>query len=520
MNELVTTQVQLVDGLKQALEQQGQGVVTRETHISWVVLAGQVAWKIKKAVDFGFLDFSSLEKRRQACEEELRLNRRFAPELYLDVVAITGSPAQPRFGGTGQAIEYAVKMRRFDESGLLSELAKKQQLEPRHIDAVATEVAAIHQAAPSVVNHAEWGEPGEVHRWLTESIEHIKRLVTQPSRQAQIESIDRRCQQHYQQLKPVLYQRQHGGAIRECHGDLHLRNIVWFEDKLVLFDCIEFNPALRWIDVISEVAFVVMDVEERGYPALAWRFINRYLSITGDYAGLAVLRYYITYRALVRAKVKLLQRDDAKTPADKKPILWQQYTAYIDLAERSLNQHRPALMIMYGFSASGKSTVAANLASQYGCIHLRSDVERKRLHGLSEMQASHAGLNADIYSSSATEKTYQQLAQLAKSIIVNGYPVVVDATFLQRHRRDQFQKLASELKVPFLIIHCDADVATLESRIKSRAAAGNDPSEANLAVLQQQIQHHDPLAADELFIEVGSDSAVHLPTTLKKRLLG
>ena len=513
----MTRQIRLIDGLKRALERRGLKVIIRETHISWVLLAGNRAWKLKKAVNFGFLDFSTLAKRKHACEEELRLNSRFAPEIYLNVVPICGTDSNPVFNGKSAAIEYAVSMLRFDERGLLSNLADEQQLDKSHVDAMAQRIAIIHQHAPPAVRDSRWGKPDRVYHWLSETLVHIKRLVNSPEA-PQAANIDRLCTSLYAKVRSILKARNETGFVRECHGDLHLGNMVWIKSGLVPFDCIEFNPGLRWIDTISEAAFVMMDLAYRRYPAFAWRFINRYLSITGDYAGLVLLRYYIVYRALVRAKVALLQHNETETSQTKKTQLYAQYIAYADLAERCLTQFRPVLILMHGLSASGKSTVAANLAEQHGCIHLRSDVERKRLHKLDPLADSLSEANSGIYTASANKKTYQRLFDLATIALNSGYPVIIDAAFLQRKRRNYFQQLAVKSACPFLIVHCEANRDILEARIIARAQRGDDPSEATLAVLNKQVEQQHTLTRNEPHIDVSDTVIPVLPPAIIDRL--
>ncbi len=513
----MTGQIRLIDGLKRALEHRGLEVIIRETHISWVLLAGDRAWKLKKAVNFGFLDFSTLARRKHACEEELRLNSRFAPDIYLNVVPICGTAGKPVFNGKTAAIEYAVCMLRFDERGLLSKLADEQQLDQSHIDAMARQVAIIHQHAPPTEQDSLWGKPDRVHHWLSETLVHIKTLV-KPRGAPQVANIDQLCTQLYARLRSILKERDESGFIRECHGDLHLGNMVWIESKLVPFDCIEFNPGLRWIDVISEAAFVMMDLENRDYPVFAWRFINLYLSITGDYAGLKVLHYYIVYRALVRAKVALLQHNETETSQTRKTQLYAQYIAYADLAERWITQFRPVLILMHGLSASGKSTVAANLAEQHGCIHLRSDVERKRLHELDPLADSLSETNTGIYTPSASKKTYQYLLGLASIALKAGYPVIIDAAFLERKQRKHFQQLAIEAACPYLIIHCEASRDMLEARIIARAHRGDDPSEATIAVLNKQIEQQHTLSKNEPHIDVSDTVIPVLPPVIIDRL--
>lgn len=499
----------LIKSLTRALQESGEDVLVRETHISWVLIFAKRAWKIKKSVNFGFLDFSTLEKRRQACKEELRLNRRYAANLYLSVMEIYGSVDQPEFQGDSAAIEYAVVMRRFDESTLLSAMAEHDQLSPGLISSVADSIATLHLNAAVAPSEANWGQADQIHHWLEDSLEHIHKRVGSGEEQQRISIVEHQCCKLYQQTKTQLQARSETGFTRECHGDLHLGNMIWHREKLLPFDCIEFNPALRWIDVISEAAFVMMDLEQRGYRGFAWRFINHYLLATGDYTGLAVLRYYIVYRALVRAKVSLLQAVADETPTDIRRKLKLQYTNYVKLSERWLIQYRPVLMITHGLSASGKSSIAAMLAQKYGCIHIRSDVERKRLLGLPALANSHAELNTGIYTHTLSQQTYQRLFDFAQQLLSMGYPVIIDAAFLDQRRRQHFEQLANDINCPYLILHCEADQNVLAERITQRQRSHNDPSEATLSVLSEQVRHQQPLLENEPYITF---SAKHKPT--------
>ncbi len=293
----------------------GHGTATAqliETHTAWIILTGEFAWKIKKPVNFGFLDYSTLEKRHFCCDEEVRLNRRFAPQIYLDVVAITGAVESPRPGGDGPVLEYAVRMRQFPAGGLLSQLAEQGQLEIRHIDQMVERVAGFHRDTTVAPADTPYGEAERIHRWVSENFQHIRPLLNTPGEIEQLEQIRQWTEIEHKRLGPLMSRRKQQGAIRECHGDLHLGNITLIDDKVTLFDCIEFNPELRWIDVISEVAFLVMDLEDRGYRNYAFRFLNGYLQQSGDYESLDLLRYYRVYRALVRAKVAILREQQAE----------------------------------------------------------------------------------------------------------------------------------------------------------------------------------------------------------------
>ena len=413
-----------------------------ETHISWVILTGRFAYKMKKPVNFGFLDFSSLEKRQYYCHEELRLNRRFAPELYLAVVTVSGRPDQPRLDDEGEAIEYLVN----PQSELLDKLAASGRLSTEHVDAIASLVAAIHARADPADPGTRYGSAKIIHHWMEENFAQIFPLLHDRDRAACIDALQDWSHLEHDHCRPLMEKRKKDGFIRECHGDLHLGNMAIIDEQVTAFDCIEFNPALRYIDVISEAAFVMMDLLDRGLPDYAWQFINHYLQQTGDYPGVGLLRYYLVYRALVRAKVAALQLQQKQAPEQTAGDAWQTFNGYAELAWNLSQDQRPDLIIMHGLSGSGKSTLARRLAREYGGFQLRSDVERKRLYGLEAASKSGSGLDTGIYTADATTQTYLRLLTLASHIIEAGYPAIVDASFLDRDWRSKFRHLAGTLK--------------------------------------------------------------------------
>jgi len=489
-----------------------------ETHCAWVLLTGDFAYKIKKPVDFGFLNFSTAEKRRFYCQEEVRLNRRFAPAIYLDVVAITGQPDRPQMAGSGSALEYAVRMRQFADDGLLSQLAEQKRLDASHIDQLVDQVVDFHQSTQRASPDDPYGEAQRIHHWVSENFQHIRPSLKTPRRIAQLDGIQRGVEAERKQIDALLRRRKKDGYIRECHGDLHLGNITLIDGKVTLFDCIEFNPELRWIDVFSDVAFLVMDLDDRHYRYFAFHFLNAYLHCSGDYQGLGVLRYYMVYRALVRAKVAMLRRQQAAPYSETFEAADAEYSQYIQLATSYLAPGRPALLITCGLSGSGKSTVARQLCEVSGMIQIRSDIERKRISGLEAREKSQSGLGEGLYSVDQSEKTYRRLAELARLVLQSGYSVIVDATFLQRKYRDVFRSLAEKHKLPFTIVHCVATDKELEQRIQARELAGRDPSEATLDVLNAQRNNQEPLDSDEQSYVIRLDSkAINDPTATWRR---
>ncbi len=464
-----------------------------ETHISWVLLNGQYVYKIKKPVNFGFLDFSTLEKRRFCCNEELRLNRRLASELYLEVVPITGTPDRPQLGGTDTAIEYAVKMTRFPSGQLLNEYAKLGRLNTETIDQIADSVAGFHQTVERTDESSLYGDSINIKHWFDENFDHIKPLLAADVQKQQLQNIQQWGDCQWRSLADLMQLRKRQGYVRECHGDLHLGNITLINDKVIPFDCIEFNPMLRWIDVISEVAFLFIDLLHYGYEHYAYRFLNRYLQHTGDYQGLALLRYYLVYRALVRAKVALLRMAQQHDDADAKQAM-SEYAVFADLAERFTNSRKTALIITHGYSGSGKSTLAGQLAEKIGAFQIRSDIERKRLFGYGAKAQTDSDIDDGVYTPQASLKTYQYLKELAKAVLEAGFPVIIDAAFLKHEQRNLFRQLADDCDVPFHITTFQASDRELCRRIKQRQ---NDASEATLAVLQHQQQSAQPLSAEE-----------------------
>lgn len=467
-----------------------------ETHISHILLTGEYAYKIKKPLNLGFLDFSSLDKRLFACEEEVRLNRRLAPDIYLDVVSLTGSPDEPRINGAGMAFEYAVKMRQFPPDATLDQLDAQDRLTAQQVESIARTVADFHLYR---CEHAEsdspWGEPKKVWNPVLQNFQQITRLLTDPADRQQLAALQDWSEAEHARLTPLMLARKRNGFIRECHGDLHLGNLAWVDEALLVFDCLEFNPELRWIDIQSEVAFCFMDLLQHGHADWAWLFLNLWLEQTGDHGGLPLLRYYAVYRALVRVKVALLRGGQTAGPAHESACA--EARAILQLATTLAHALPLRLEITHGLSGSGKTTVTRTLMQSPGAIRLRSDVERKRMAGLDALAHSGSGVDAQLYAADATHRTYHHLAHLAGEVLNADWPVIVDATFTARWQRDLLRSLAQSHGVAFHILDFRVPVAVLRERILKRTHDGNDASEANLDVLQHQLDTEEPLTEDE-----------------------
>ncbi|MHB8535002.1 MAG: bifunctional aminoglycoside phosphotransferase/ATP-binding protein [Sulfuricaulis sp.] len=492
-----------------------------ETHISWVLLTGTYAYKIKKPVKLGFLDFSTLEKRRFYCQEELRLNRRLAAALYLDVVPITGTTSGPILKGPGAAIEYAVKMVQFPDDARLDRMLARGELGALHIDALARELAGFHGRILVAGDDSPHGDPEQVHEPVTQNFEQIRPRLDAQDR-TPLRHLETWSEQSFAELRPTLAERKRQGFVRECHGDAHLANMVWLDGRAVLFDCLEFNENLRWIDTLSETAFLIMDLDDRGHPGLARRALNTYLEHAGDYNGLVLFRFYQAYRALVRAKVACIRAHQNGLATEEKQSTREEYLGYVHLAERYTRKTRTALILTHGLSGSGKTWLSQQLLEAFDVIRLRSDVERKRLHGLTPHQRSGSGVDRGIYTAEAGRRTYTHLRELTAAILRAGYPVIVDAAFLRHGQRDPFRALAEELHVPYVILDLHVPESVLRQRLQNRMREAPEASEAGPAVLDHQLASREPLTDDEkshaLVVDSETSKISALMLSLRARL--
>lgn len=466
-----------------------------ETHISWVLLAGRYAYKIKKPVDLGFLDFTDALQRKFYCEEEIRLNRRLAPHLYLDVVTIGGDAQSPRIGGF-PAVEHAVRMRRFAASRLMLAMIQREAVTADHIDRLAASLADFHAGLPPAAQDSGFGTLDAIRLPAEQNFSQLREYLP-PEDFPLVTALQRLSDAEFERCEELFQMRRKQGWIRECHGDLHLGNIVVIGGNPTPFDGIEFNPNFRWIDVMSETAFLAMDLVMHDHADFAWRFINAYLEHTGDYAGIGVFRFYLAYRATVRAKIHAIRMGQADIALAERGETHDQCLRYLQQADTFLSTRRPALLIMHGLPGCGKTTIAQQLLERLQAIRVRSDVERKRLFGLHPRQASNSGIDSGIYRADATRQTYARLMAIARDLLLSGYPVIVDAAFLKHAERQQFRALAESLQVPFALLSVVAPEAVLRQRVVSRQASRHDASEADLDVLENLLAAQEVLADDE-----------------------
>ena len=505
-----------------------------ETHISAVFLTGDFAYKLKKPVNFGFLDFSQLAQRHQFCQMELQLNRRTAPQLYLDVVPIYQSktaPQQISFSPQPGLVvcDYLVKMRQFDPDQVLSRYIKRQDLSDQQADALAHAIAELHHIAEPIQAGHFLGSPQCVLEPMTDNFPSLFALLQEPSLIISKPDIDLvslknrlnqlklwTCNQHAL-LAPMIEQRQAEGHVRACHGDLHLDNITLLDDKPLLFDGIEFNDQFRWIDTLSDLAFLLIDLDYRQKPALAAHILNRYLQLTGDYSGLVLLRFYQTYRALVRAKITGLRYLQLDPDSETANAALASLLSYIELAENYayLTHTQPTLFIMQGVSGSGKSYYANQIHQQTGAVIVSSDRERKRLFGIEPATRLNPAQRKKLYSNEMNGATYQRLYQACQSALQAGINVVADATFLQAKHRESFIQLAQNMQVNYLVVAIKPDPQQAEALINARIKQNTDPSDADARVMRYQLDQYEAPLDHERALELNMKSAM---PSLKKWL--
>lgn len=450
-----------------------------DTHGAVVFLADGQAYKIKRAVRYPFMDFSTLGKRKAACDAEIAVNRLFAPNIYLGSIPITRNEGGLHIDGPGDIVEWAIHMRRFDEEATLDRIADKGAIDMELIDQLARVVSEAHHMAP-VRSDAQ--ATIALRNVLNESLDEltIRKDVfpweaTQTLRAALLKE--------YQQNEPVLIQREMDGKVRRCHGDLHLRNIVLMDKIPVLFDAIEFDEAIACIDTLYDLAFLVMDLVERGLRDHACRLLNRYLWLARDelqeIEGLALFPLFLSLRGVIRAKILAIQSDLSADRAS----LREQARRYVEAALRFTAEVAPRIVAIGGLSGTGKSVLAASLAPRFGrspgAMHLRSDIERKKVAGYSEDER----LPPETYTRASAARVYRLLGKLAAAAVSAGRSVIVDATFLDEAQREEIEAIATRIGIPFRGIWLEAPTDVLRNRVRNRRG---DASDATIGVVEAQ----------------------------------
>jgi len=463
----------------------------RETHISWVILTGSFAYKVKKPIKLDFLDMTDPSQRCFLCHEELRLNRRLAPDLYVDVVSITRDEHGVHVGGSGSAVDYAVRMKQFDASQELPALLERDDVSGAEMATLAARLADFHIQATRSDATGDLDYRNGLSHSVKSSLATLSAHCQGSAGNAELGRLVDWTHDTLQELSPAVAEREASGFVRECHGDLHAHNIVRWDDRLTPFDCLEFDARLRFIDVMSDIAFLFMDLVSYRRDDLAYQFLSSYLEVTGDYGGTRWLVFYAVHRALVRAMVDALGAE--QRPADSEPLIGRM-SARIRTAVEFTRARKPTLYIMHGLSGSGKSWLSERLVPKLGCIRIRSDIERKRL-----LQAADAGdgqtAEASRYTPEKRELIYRRLMDCAKPSLEAGVSVIIDATFLGSADRQAFRALAARSAARFVIVACTADKTEIVRRLENRSR--QDPSDANVAIFEKQCEQLEALSAAE-----------------------
>jgi aminoglycoside phosphotransferase family enzyme/predicted kinase len=473
-----------------------------QTHISVVFLAGDFAYKIKKPVKLSFLDFSTLELRRHFCDEEVRLNRRLAPDVYLGVVPVSRAGGQVAFEGSGETIDWAVKMRRLAESATLQQRVLRNKTTDDDLIRLAARLARFHEIAERSEHIAAFGRFETVARNIRENFAVSEPMIGRTMSAAVRERLVALTEESLRALQPLIDARAARGLTCDTHGDLHLDHVYLFRGAappadLVVVDCIEFNERFRYTDPIADMAFLAMDLEFHGQRDLSEAFAEAYFKCSADDEGRKLLPLYLSYRAAVRGKVDGMQLTEPEIPQAARDRALLRARGHWLLALNSLEApaKRACLVLVGGLPGTGKSTLAGSLASQYGFTVLRSDVVRKELAGLPPDAPAKAAFGKGLYTREASDRTYAECLRRSEHLLFEGRRVIVDATFIEEPRRRPFFEMAVRMGVPVLFLVCEADDATIKTRL---AARRGDASDADWSVYVHAARRWDAPRGAEL----------------------
>lgn len=464
-----------------------------QTHISYVLLAGAEVYKLKKPVRFAFLDFSTLERRRHFCHEEVRLNRRLAPGVYLGVVSVCRAGDGYRLGpadATG-AVEYAVHMRRLPAERCLDRLLDRGEVTEAMIDEIAARLAEFHRQADAGPAIAANGDPSIIAATIADDFAEMRRFHGDTISRADDATIQDWCRSFLHRHNRLLRQRQATGRIRDCHGDLHTEHIC-FADDLIVFDCIEFNPKFRHRDVASEIGFLAMDLDYHGHRELAVHLIARYAEYAGDPDLRTAVPFYQCYLAYIRGKVDSLKSAEEDIDRAEREAARRSARRHFALAYQYTWAPSPFLVVLGGLSGTGKSTVATALEERTGFVHANSDVIRKQLAGVPLLHRPTAAERATLYATEHSARTYTAMFARASTALGMGRGVILDATFQRHADRDAARGIAAEQGVPLLLVECQCADDEVRRRLGERSVRGDSPSDADWSVYLQQQARYEP----------------------------
>ncbi|MBI2165498.1 MAG: AAA family ATPase [Chloroflexi bacterium] len=481
-------------------EERPQQVVLVETHISYLFLTGRHVYKVKKPVDFGFLDFTTLEKRKYFCHEEVRLNQRLSPGVYLDVVEIRGEGGRLTIGGQGLVVEYAVKMRQLPAHRAMSALLARGQVDQDMVRRLASRIFAFHQQAERGPHIAAAGTVEAIKVSIDENFQQTDRYIGVTLAPHQYELVRAYSYAFMEGKRDLFSRRAREGFIRDCHGDLHTAQI-FFEDGISVIDCIEFNTRFRYIDVASDLAFLAMDLDFDGAHDLSRLLVETYQALSGD-TGLAdLLDFYRCYRAYVRGKVESFRLDQTGLPEPEGARVTARAGSYFALAARYAAMRPPYLILAFGLMGTGKSTLAGSLAKALGAEVINSDMVRKELAGVPPTVHRYEPWDTGIYTEEFTRRTYEEMLRRASALIAKGRGVVLDASFSHHEQREAARALAAQCGVPFysLCTHCPPSI--VRERLVARQQASDTPSDGRWELFERQVQSFDPPETDAIEVD-------------------
>jgi aminoglycoside phosphotransferase family enzyme/predicted kinase len=494
----------------------------KETHISWIFFTGKSVYKVKKPVNYGFLDFSTLEKQRYFCQEELRLNQRLSPEIYQGIVEVKEKEGEYFFGGSGQTVGYAVKMSQLPKDRWLSTLLKSGEIAEAHIRQIARRIAEFHLRAESTEEITAIGGLSTVKRNLRENFEQTRPYLGITLSLETYDLIKAYSEVFVEEKSALFDQREKEGRIRDCHGDLHADQICILESDLIFFiDCIEFNKEFRYSDVAAEIAFTAMDLDYYRRSDLAHLFVEEYLESSKDFHLLQVLNFYKCYRAFTRGKVASFSLNQQDPQSPRYGILLKRAQEYFRLASAYASLKKPLLFLMTGFMGTGKSTLASALATRFQAEVLRSDVLRKELVGQHSESSHYEAWGKGLYSAEFTEKTYQILHQKAGEFLKQGKNVSLDASYRTLHHQEQALRLAQHTQASLFFIEtiCPEPLLRERLRLREEKEKGSRISDGRLELLplqKQNFQESSFFSKQHLKIETSGSLEASVSQALQK----
>ena len=441
-----------------------------QTQMSFVFIAGDFVYKIKKPVDLGFLDYTTLEKRHYLCQKEVELNRRLCPETYLGVVPITSINNTITVDGEGEIIEYAVKMKRLPQDLMMNILLEKNLINPKMISRLATKLSEFHARAGTSHEIRHFGTPEAIKFNTDENFSQTEKYISLTLSPRQFEAIKNYTDRFFTENRNIFEKRIFDDKIRDCHGDLHAAHVC-FTNGICIYDCIEFNDRFRYCDVTSEIAFLAMDLDHYGRADLSRLFVEQYIQQSKDLELINLLNFYKCYRAYVRGKVESFKLDDPFIPEEDKVRIKSVASGYFDLAE-SYTWMKPLLLITTGLVGSGKSTISGELARRIGLVILSSDIIRKQIAGITPTERRFENFNDGIYSAEFTRLTYDTLFREAGKFLSRGISVILDASFISKQERLKAENLARECGANYFIVECRLREEIIKERLASRLKLG------------------------------------------------